>query len=597
MRIGTLKYIFDRIKYINVLMTYKLGWLSYFDQEQLQLYLRLSRSDRPFKDRLGDQSGKVLNEDLRAQDSHDSTKNSAVLSYRLPLSARIKDTLEDADSNINQLIPLQVISPTTNDFPEPFRSEKILSSLFELGIGIEAGFHVLDILKKPLFSFLQGREEINTSDLRQMVSRAIYNLEAAEFDEYRIQEWGDRYSRRYGQAEKRVKVLDDKGNESLLDFKFIREKLIPDLIEGELQVSYSVVRSTITADMNLRHMVNEIFANIKRLNLYSISYATLLGISKDMAIQPPHPWFVQRPFDNPTISYDLGRAERHCARMAEFFDQSDIYSCRHSCLECIHHSCSAILAYYGAFIGCGHLTPLYNLIHTLKIFRDNEMLWEYTSIKQIEGDLQAIEITFLDFMAHLLETKKNISSLSKEMVQKQIENAKSIFDIATNLIESRNEIVSEVEKWKDELKNNRQIRIEDFAVDIFRRIPKFKFVSTVHNNYFLIKHTSHSPILRKLRTSFLVAPINRIGEIGQEELQSTLEILETSEEYPKTAVLIANGDYSSDCFSYVKEKYNQPINAILLKSIDFLEIVETNDRVAKFESLVTRHYETIGQMR
>lgn len=133
-------------------------------------------------------------------------------------------------------------------------------------------------------------------------------------------------------------------------------------------------------------------------------------MSKDLALQPPHPWLVSRAFDFDSILYDYERSYTHAVNVMKVLEYSEFDSGKYPLRECVHHSCSGILSIYGVFMGCGYLSPLYNLtyqVYQIIEGRAQDVL-EYSKIGNLRHDLFTFDKEIKVFHKELLELRDGV---------------------------------------------------------------------------------------------------------------------------------------------------------------------------------------------
>ena len=262
-----------------------------------------------------------------------------------------------------------------------FSSEKLISSLVPLGIPLSISLEVLTQVEESIPEFLENLqdESITTRHIREMVFLALTRLGPATSSRSDIEMWSRNYARRYGSPNNRIKVILENNQETDLTFQFLQDTLIPELISSILPLSPDDVKTSLVSTNDKKRIAHEILEVVQFLNVYSLRYETLFKIAEDTALQPPHPWLAA---NGEIIDYDHERARFHLGEMKLLLEKGDLIACHHSAMECLDHSCSAILAFYQLFMGT---RPFHNLIRNLKLQTSNSFLWGKLQIQQIEG--------------------------------------------------------------------------------------------------------------------------------------------------------------------------------------------------------------------
>lgn len=359
-------------------------------------------------------------------------------SYRI--DDQLKNELSKINDRVNDMIG-PIISPKHNSQKQTFNSGKIIRSLAIMGVPVEAGLQVLNMIIGPLEVIKEKENTITTFHIRKVVSNALYNLDAKEYSIKTIENWGTSYARRYGNPNVRIRVVHSDGSEEPLDFKYIKNSVIPEIIEKCYDGVYSELKNTFLINSSVVEMAEEIFDKVKNLGLYNVYIKTLLNLAYDIATQPPQPWFVNEKYKEFNIKYDIERAERHFKIISNPNEEDSKDEIRHSCVDCVDHISSAILTKYDLFIGAGRLKPLTNLINFLNLSNDNKgntLLWEKSKLEKIEGDLYSINYTLLDILRKLKKHKELLGDRVNNL-KHLIESSKLLYKIGLGLLSQFNQ--------------------------------------------------------------------------------------------------------------------------------------------------------------
>lgn len=287
-----------------------------------------------------------------------------------------------------------------------------------MGIPFEVCLDVLDNCLPELIGLKRQVAQLQTSHIRKAVASSLYKLNQDLYSEDQIQAWGDAYVRRYGNPSSRILVLTENDIEPL-SYKFLKKKLLPALFEtviGSKQFSYLINSSRKREE---ERMARQIIRAIKNLDLGRIHYQTLLDLSKDLALQPPHPWLVPKAFDYGSILYDYERASFHASKVRIMLKDGTTKDGNYPIRECIHHSSSGILAMYGVFMGCGYLAPFYNIIYHLKQIIDGntDNLFNYSKIEALPSDLNSIGKNIMSLYKILKKLQKDENLTTNKLNQ------------------------------------------------------------------------------------------------------------------------------------------------------------------------------------
>lgn len=375
---------------------------------------------------------------LIAEQIRDIVKNFQPRAREKQNPSELKD-LDAIDDRINNLLPHHILSPTANNTYQRFDSRKLMGSLVKAGIPIDAVIQIVKGTEAQLKPIVEGLVEVTTTHIRRAVLAAIYALRTdSQFDAL-AQGWAEVYARRFGNPDERLHVIYEDGNEIELNYPFLQDKLIPDLVREIMGANYEAElrKGDLLSNTDVRRMSEEIMEQAKGLNLYSVRYCTLFNLAYDLAIQPPHPWFVDQKSRAVTVAYNLERAKAHVDRLRSLIGDSDKAPFKHAIREIIHHACSAILAHYRAFLGVGQLGPLHQLIRGLRISRADAspILWSFSSIQKIEGDLAAIGSSSEEVLKKLDLLKTHLEA-SEERLGQIARSASDLPAIADRLVRS-----------------------------------------------------------------------------------------------------------------------------------------------------------------
>lgn len=333
--------------------------------------------------------------------------------YRTDYRKLLEERLEEVDNIINGLFPNRVSSPRTKDKNAYFSSKRMISSLGLLGIPIDVSLQILESVIPEFEKISQHKDALEASDIRRCVANALMQYNNPNYSSQKIQIWTDKYIRRYGKPDQRIEVIFQNGEKDNLSIDFLRNFLIPDLINIVLsQTKYEDFKKWIT-ESEIRRMAREIFDAVSSLSIYRIHYDSLLQLSKELALQPPHPWLVPKAFDFEAVKYNFYKARKHRTRIKEFDLEENTAIVLYSARECVHHSCAGILSYYGIFIGCGDYAALNSLISILKKISNNsrQLIEHYSKISIFQRDIDKNGLSVATLL-HCLDRVKRSFNIS-----------------------------------------------------------------------------------------------------------------------------------------------------------------------------------------
>jgi hypothetical protein len=319
-------------------------------------------------------------------------------------------------------------------------------------------------------------------------------------------------------------------------------------------------------------------------------------MAHDLAVQPPHPWLVEAPFSNRAVKYDSARADRHAEQMIDCFQKNDISASWYSCLECIHHSCSAILAFYGSFIGANYLAPLHCLINVLQLCLDDEskIIWDFSEIKKIETDLHAINKPLPDFVRLLKKTSKNIPNKTTKSLKGLIDDAKEIHFIMCSLLEFR----STIRRFKDHIHVAGSAWSHEKFLEFVRYcilgIPNSKLsIIEFPEACFEIHHNIDTAVFRQIKPKIYFIPIygGTLLELAilQKNYDRAAKILKREPMFSNSAILACNGNIPVECRDWMRQQENNSFKVSLVRAVDLMSIFEAKNVVEALEELIISH--------
>lgn len=504
-----------------------------------------------------------------------------------PINKKIKNIIDELDEKINKKIK---VYSSTQSKEQKFSSEKMLLSLFSIGIPIEAGIQICQGIEVHFSNLETIEESISTTEIRKIICSMIYRLREEDFNRSMIRAWGDKYIRTYGHPDQRIIVIHKDGSQEYLDFRFLKDSFMPFVISEILRFPPEKVEKIISRE-SVSEMAEEILGHVRSLNLYSIRYKTLFNLTYDIAVQPPHPWFSEQAFMSDVIKYDLSKASNHINNFQLYKERHDIFHYWHACIETVRHSCSAVLGFYGCYMGTKEYTPLANLVNVLQIYKDEDFyFWEFLKIKQIEGDLIAIDNSVDSF--HRLLTKINQQIFISDMTLEKCDNfslkAKQLYQDVRKLITDRDALDDEYKKIASNAVTDNFEYIE-FCKKTISRIPGIKInheSSDYDSCFFWVINRVNVGIYAELKPKILFYFLDDTqlhnNEIDELTLNKAISLLRSTSKYALSVFFIYNG--------YIKEKtniyknFNE--NIFILDKDNMLNMYLSDDRVGYLEDFI-----------
>ena len=324
----------------------------------------------------------------------------------------IGDLFKNLDERINTLFPEKVEYSKIKEYRGEFKSSKIFSSLIKVDIPFENAFQIVCIVvqsievEKTNGKYANG---LTTHDIRKVVQNVLLNYNVNEVSKEEVEKWADKYVRKYGHDGQRVEVYQKNLNTFVeVDFSFVEKTLLADILE-ELDIRNNAYRQEISKNQ-IKSISEEIIEFINDCNVYKIDYDILKQFVIQMALQPPHPWFVTDETFKNICQYDLEILDRHYNKLCDALEKKSYEDVYYTIYEAIHHSCSSILARYHEVLGSKDLDAFYNLDRIArKLYSEEEnLLIEDYPIGCMPSDLRYASVTFQDFIKLIKNLKKKL---------------------------------------------------------------------------------------------------------------------------------------------------------------------------------------------
>ncbi len=361
--------------------------------------------------------------------------------YEVVLSPKF----EHYDKRIHSVIPSGKVHKK-NHF-ETFKAERLFTSLHELGIPLKAVFFVLEKLDKALSKSASVASNVTTRDITYCVSQLLYSYDATINDQKRKDLWGDLYIRVYGDPERQIEVLFSSGPDFLSKGLF-KKRIYDDLLQSIAAKQLPIVNMGINGEQK-NVIIDECLRQINRLQLYRIHFDTVITICSEIALQPPHPWFVKMDKNIEAVQYDYKKAHEHYSALENNFNSGELETAFSDFSELLHHSSSAFLAYFGIYMGCGYRVPLYTLERVLKKLHSPQKSFDLEVQKKVAenilSELKKHDISLPGFHS-LTQTLIGTLSLGVRSPQGEISRA---FKKSQDLYDIVKKIISPLMKFND----------------------------------------------------------------------------------------------------------------------------------------------------
>lgn len=313
----------------------------------------------------------------------------------------ITRVFEEEDKRINEDLPNKVLINKTNH-KESYQTIKIISSLLQLGIPLVASCEIAEAtinkIKEFIFCNADATIELTTKDIRYMVSKSIQEMNLDRFTYCDIEKWNNRYIRRYGHNNQRIKVYyNDSEKSDEISYEFINSKLAKEIVAETTKgkIEYEKIQSKYKRDI-----ADEILSFVNSCDLYCINYNILKGIIKEIALQPPHPWFIEPTTRRSIMNYDRTCLDNNINKINNAL-KDNIVSPQSAKIEVIHHASSLILEKYDYFLGCYDLSSFY-LLRNMIIDIINPQNWDlavnYSKASELLSDFSFSGIEIMPFV-------------------------------------------------------------------------------------------------------------------------------------------------------------------------------------------------------
>jgi len=411
--------------------------------------------------------------------------------YNSIIPTVLQKVLKKIDNEVNSLFPDGIISKKHIGKHQEFNSSRMISSLGQIGIPIDASFKILNKAIAYIKTLPKGN--LTALDIRRAVANSIPTV-ATHYDSNRHNSllWADFYTRRYGDPDNRI-IIVGPGNKSYeLEYKFIENVLLREIFRSVYKNPINEFSEAVSS-ADKKRMVKEVFELVKALNIYRLNYSTLLQLVTEYVLHPPHPWFVHKESNIGTVVYDFKKATEHWEKIESYKKNEDWGSVIACVKEVIHHSCSGLLANYGIIMGCGENSTLVNLQRVISSIINNDYDFEssYSNIDKLVSDINTYEIK-IDEFAKKLKDLWNLLCISINSTEDKIDKyinttstllndyIKKLLSARLRLQEIRNAFIN-LENTRIEYFQMMKIGIENLSCFKISGVVNFKFIWAVHS--------------------------------------------------------------------------------------------------------------------
>lgn len=504
----------------------------------------------------------------------------------------INDFIKKIDIEMNSRF--NIVNSKTRT-KEKFESEKLIYSLTYIGIPLTHTLKILNIVTDNIIKEHKKRE-VETFEIRKVVRNSLYALHSVEeigVDAQQCQIWGDVYLRKYGNPEGPLEIIHRDGEFEKLDYKTLQDKIIPEVFADILHTEKSKILETIPKKERI-DMGNELMRAILDLGIYRIHHRTLLLLTKDIAMQPPHPWVINSSKSFEYIKSDLEKADKHLKDIKSFYNEGKLPYCRNSIREFIHHVSAAVLGYYNEISGCGELSAFYNLINVVnKIIRGNESdLFEESKIQMIKQDLSFCNLTLLDFSEFLKDLKHYLHIIHRdEIIEEMIPLLEKYLSLCKGLVSGRIQLRGELEcaiNCRDE-KLKGQL-FEGVVKKIFELSKCFTVRKNVKrkNKEFdlVIEHGCKSKAFSEIKKYVYVECKNTARKADVEVVEKLGKRIEdASDRFCNTGIIISAKGFTKGAIDEAISYFDKDTVIILLQKGDLSEMIK-KDIIKELETKI-----------
>lgn len=324
----------------------------------------------------------------------------------------ITRVFENEDRTINDILPNKVLVNKTNHH-ESYQTVKIITSLLQIGIPLPATYEIaqstISRIKEHVKNNKKQEAELTTKDIRKMVLESIQEISITRFPYSDIENWNNQYIRRYGHNNKRIQVYyNNNDNLDNISYDFINKVLLHDLI---VEISKGKINEQDISVRFKKEVSSEILSFINSCDLYKINYDVLKSIIKEIALQPPHPWFINDNTQREILEYDLECLENNLKKLKTSLEKNED-SLQSVKIEVLHHASALILEKYNYFLGCYDLSSFYLLKDLLLELIDPnkwDLAVDYSKVSTFLSDLSFSQIDINDFLEVIERINKLLS--------------------------------------------------------------------------------------------------------------------------------------------------------------------------------------------
>lgn len=484
-----------------------------------------------------------------------------------------------------------IINSKNPSIENRFEAEKLIHSLVSIGIPLTLTLKILEIITDHFINNYKNKK-LETSEIRKIVRNSLYGLAEVGVDPKQCLIWGDVYLRRYGNPKGPVEIIHRNGEFEKLDYETLQKKIILEVLAEIFNTEKSKILESVHKK-ELESMGNELMRVISELGIYRIHHRTLLLIAKEIAMQPPHPWFADPNKSFEYIAADLEKANRHLNNIKSYYNQGNFPNSRNSIRECIHHISTAILCYYNEISGCGELSAFYNLSNRIiELHQKKESFLPGSKIQMLKQDIQFCNLTSVDLFDLLKNLKHNLDIIYRdEIIAETIPLLEKYLFICNSLVSGRLHLREELEnainckdnKLKGQLYENAVKKVFELSNNF---IVKKNIKIKTKQFDLIIEHKCKSEGFSEIKKYIYVECKNTDSKIGMEVIEKLgKRIDEASDRFCNTGIIVSANGFTKDAISEAISYLDKGTLIILLKNWDLYEMIE-GDIIRELETKI-----------
>jgi len=511
----------------------------------------------------------------------------------IDINTHLQFFLDDINNNMNS--HFTIINSKGEKNKEKFQSEKLIKSLISTGISINLSIKLLEYVTNKIIQN-HDKKTLTTSEIREIVRNSLYSIssiDGIEVDHRQCQIWGDVYLRKYGNPDGPIEIVHIDGDYQNLDYDFLEKEVIPEVLSEIMRMEKSEI-SKYVPNKEIVSMGNELMRAITELGIYKMSHRALLLLTKEIAIQPPHPWVIDPNNSFDYVSSDVTKASTHMKDAQLYYNEGNFSYCKNSILECVHHTSSAILGYYNEFYGCDHLSTFYNLINvTKKIVKGKESeLFKDSKIILLKNDINFCEMSLLDFSDLLKKIKRNLQTIyNDDALEEILPLLNKYVNICETLTSGRSYLIKELEHSTEIDDERLKGKVyEDTVKKILDLADCFTIKSDVHLNNkqfdLVIEHRCKRETFSEIKKYIFVECKNRNKKTDIEVIEKLgKRIEEKSDRLCNTGIVVSAKGFTKGAISEALKYLDKGTFIILLKNIDLYGMIE-GDVIKELETKI-----------